>query len=101
MDGAIEREIEGHETGKPPQAELVRDSCLTALPEGASLLIVVCLMGLPCLLLSACPVVVVLAAAGLLLAHTTLVTNQGIRFQISLVLSVCQIASALLCLIGM
>lgn len=60
-----------------------------------------CLRGLPCLLLSACPVVVVLAAAGLLLAHTTLVTNQGIRFQISLVLYVGQIASALLCLIGM
>lgn len=36
MDGAIEREIYGHETGKPPQAELVRDSWLTALPEGAS-----------------------------------------------------------------
>lgn len=53
MDGAIEREIYGHETGKPPQAELVRDSCLTALPEGASMLIVVCLRGLPCLLLSA------------------------------------------------
>ena len=101
MDGAIEREIYGHETGKPPQVELVRDSCLTAQPVGASLLIVVCLRGLPCLLFYACPVVVVLAAAGLLLAHTTLVTNQGIRFQISLVLYVCQIASALLCLIGM
>ena len=76
---------------------LVSLLCLRGLP----LLIVVCLRGLPCLLLSACPVVVVLAAAGLLLAHTTLVTNQGIRFQISLVLYVCQIASALLCLIGM
>ena len=60
-----------------------------------------CLRGLPRFMLSACPVVVVLAAAGLLLVHTTLVTNQGIRFQISLVLYVCQIASALLCLIGM
>ena len=66
-----------------------------------TLVSLLCLRGLPCLLLSACPVVVVLAAAGLLLAHTTLVTNQGIRFQISLVLYVCQIASALLCLIGM
>ena len=66
-----------------------------------TLVSLLCLRGLPCLLLSACPVVVVLAAAGLLLAHTTLVANQGIRFQISLVLSVCQIASALLCLIGM
>ena len=75
---------------------LVSLLCLRGLP----LLIVVCLRGLPCLLLSACPVVVVLAA-GLLLAHTTLVANQGIRFQISLVLYVCQIASALLCLIGM
>ena len=65
-----------------------------------TLVSLLCLRGLPCLLLSACPVVVVLAAAGLLLAHTTLVTNQGIRFQISLVLYVCQIASALLCLIG-
>ena len=65
-----------------------------------TLVSLLCLRGLPCLLLSACPVVVVLAA-GLLLAHTTLVTNQGIRFQISLVLYVCQIASALLCLIGM
>ena len=65
-----------------------------------NLVSLLCLRGLPCLLLSACPVVVVLAA-GLLLAHTTLVTNQGIRFQISLVLYVCQIASALLCLIGM
>ena len=76
---------------------LVSLLCLRGLP----LLIVVCLRGLPGLLLSACPVVVVLGAAGLLLAHTTLVTNQGIRFQISLVLYVCQIASALLCLIGM
>lgn len=66
-----------------------------------TLVSLLCLRGLPCLLLSACPVVVVLAAAGLLLTHTTLVTNQGIRFQISLVLYVCQIASALLCLIGM
>ena len=66
-----------------------------------TLVSLLCLRGLPRLLLSACPVVVVLAAADLLLAHTTLVTNQGIRFQISLVLSVCQIASALLCLIGM
>ena len=66
-----------------------------------TLVSLLCLRGLPCLLLSACPIVVVLAAAGLLLAHTTLVTNQGIRFQISLVLYVCQIASALLCLIGM
>lgn len=66
-----------------------------------TLVSLLCLRGLPCLLLSACPVVVVLAAAGLLLAHTTLVTNQGIRFQISLVLYVGQIASALLCLIGM
>ena len=66
-----------------------------------TLVSLLCLRGLPCLLLSACPVVVVLAAAGLLLAHTTLVTNQGIRFQISLVVYVCQIASALLCLIGM
>lgn len=65
-----------------------------------TLVSLLCLRGLPCLLLSACPVVVVLAAAGLLLAHTTLVANQGIRFQISLVLYVCQIASALLCLIG-
>ena len=65
-----------------------------------TLVSLLCLRGLPRLLLSACPVVVVLAA-GLLLAHTTLVTNQGIRFQISLVLYVCQIASALLCLIGM
>lgn len=66
-----------------------------------TLVSLLCLRGLPCLLLSACPVVVLLAAAGLLLAHTTLVTNQGIRFQISLVLYVCQIVSALLCLIGM
>ena len=66
-----------------------------------TLVSLLCLRGLPCLLLSACPVVVVLAAAGLLLAHTKLVTNQGIRFQISLVLYVGQIASALLCLIGM
>ena len=66
-----------------------------------TLVSLLCLRGLPCLLLSACPVVVVLAAAGLLLAHTTLVANQGIRFQISLVLYVGQIASALLCLIGM
>ena len=66
-----------------------------------TLVSLLCLRGLPRLLLSACPVVVVLAVAGLLLAHTTLVTNQGIRFQISLVLYVCQIASALLCLIGM
>ena len=66
-----------------------------------TLVSLLCLRGLPCLLLSACPVVVVLAAAGLLVAHTTLVTNQGIRFQISLVLYVCQIASVLLCLIGM
>ena len=66
-----------------------------------TLVSLLCLRGLPCLLLSACPIVVVLAAAGLLLAHTTLVANQGIRFQISLVLYVCQIASALLCLIGM
>lgn len=66
-----------------------------------ALVSLLCLRGLPCLLLSACPVVVVLAAVGLLLAHTTLVANQGIRFQISLVLYVCQIASALLCLIGM
>ena len=66
-----------------------------------NLVSLLCLRGLPCLLLSVCPIVVVLAAAGLLLAHTTLVTNQGIRFQISLVLYVCQIASALLCLIGM
>lgn len=65
-----------------------------------TLVSLLCLRGLPRLLLSACPVVVVLAA-GLLLAHTTLVTNQGIRFQISLVLYVCQIASVLLCLIGM
>ena len=65
-----------------------------------TLVSLLCLRGLPCLLLSACPVVVVLAA-GLLLAHTTLVANQGIRFQISLVLYVGQIASALLCLIGM
>ena len=65
-----------------------------------TLVSLLCLRGLPCLLLSACPIVVVLAAAGLLLAHTTLVANQGIRFQISLVLYVCQIASALLCLIG-
>ena len=65
-----------------------------------TLVSLLCLRGLPRLLLSACPVVVVLAA-GLLLAHTTLVANQGIRFQISLVLYVCQIASALLCLIGM
>ena len=65
-----------------------------------TLVSLLCLRGLPCLLFYACPVVVVLAA-GLLLAHTTLVTNQGIRFQISLVLYVCQIASALLCLIGM
>lgn len=66
-----------------------------------TLVSLLCLRGLPCLLLSACPFVVLLAAAGLLLAHTTLVTNQGIRFQISLVVYVCQIASALLCLIGM
>lgn len=66
-----------------------------------TLVSLLCLRGLPCLLLSACPVVVVLAVAGLLLAHTTLVANQGIRFQISLVLYVCRIASALLCLIGM
>lgn len=66
-----------------------------------TLVSLLCLRGLPRLLLSACPVVVVLTAAGLLLAHTTLVANQGIRFQISLVLYVCQIASALLCLIGM
>ena len=66
-----------------------------------TLVSLLCLRGLPCLLLSVCPIVVVLAAAGLLLAHTTLVANQGIRFQISLVLYVCQIASALLCLIGM
>lgn len=66
-----------------------------------TLVSLLCLRRLPCLLLSACRVVVVLAAAGLLLAHTTLVTNQGIRFQISLVLYVGQIASALLCLIGM
>ena len=65
-----------------------------------TLVSLLCLRGLPCLLFYACPVVVVLAA-GLLLAHTTLVTNQGIRFQISLVLYVCRIASALLCLIGM
>lgn len=88
------------------RGSLLRQSLLETLVSllslrGLPLLIVVCLMGLPCLLLSACPVVVVLAAAGLLLAHTTLVANQGIRFQISLVLYVCQIASALLCLIGM
>ena len=65
-----------------------------------TLVSLLCLRGLPCLLLSVCPIVV-LAAAGLLLAHTTLVANQGIRFQISLVLYVCQIASAILCLIGM
>ena len=75
--------------------------CLLLSALGASVLIVVCLRGLPCLLFYACPVVVVLAAAGLLLAHTTLVANQGIRFQICLVLYVCQIASALLWLIGM
>ena len=66
-----------------------------------TLVSLLCLRGLPCLLFYACPVVVVLAAAGLLLAHTTLVTNQGIRFQISLFLYVGQIVSALLCLIGM
>ena len=87
--------------GSPLRQSLLETLVSLLSLRGLPLLIVVCLMGLPCLLLSACPVVVALAAAGLLLAHTTLVANQGIRFQISLVLYVCQIASALLCLIGM